>query len=427
MENTKVLTEICEQIRRIADSIEELVKNGKTVVNSDEAEGSVFSSGDLTSTPNKNDGAGSVGVIVVNEGKILVGTRDKDFGKGLICGPGGHVENGETPEQAAVRETQEEFGITPTDLIPIGRGPVETDTKLSPYIFLCTEYEGEIKCKDGEICEPRFISHEEIDNAVDTLFKPFADSVSLLFGALLVDEINSDGGPGSGNFGHEGVPGQIGGSAPSIGGDDEKGLSGTVLCNYRMKKAGYSDDTIKSIRNLFDKHTMDNKETQEKADSEIIKHISDGDEIGKALEYKATLEETEWERKRKEDADKDMEKYKKAVEYFEKGIEPGGWCEGHTKEELVELGMWPEEPNIKEPKFYRKGGMEKDVLSFSTNEKGAGMSFLTNEEEGYIGYDVSFTLSQMRKMGYRPIAGIQSSDVGMQGEAEVLFAKFPES
>lgn len=179
MENTKVLTEICEQIRRIADSIEELVKNGKTVVNSDEAEGSVFSSGDLTSSPNKNDGAGSVGVIVVNDGKILVGTRDNDFGKGLICGPGGHIEYRETPEQAAVRETHEEFGITPTDLIEIGTGRIE-ETGLKPRIFLCTEYDGEVKCADGEMREPRFCSLEEIVSGGNKLFKPFEDSLELL-------------------------------------------------------------------------------------------------------------------------------------------------------------------------------------------------------------------------------------------------------
>lgn len=216
MSNTEILTEICENLRRTADLLEEFISRDKTAVNSDEAESSVFSSGNLTHTPAKKDEAGgSVGVIVVKDGKILAGKRDNDFGKGLICGPGGHIEYGETPEQAAIRETQEEFGITPKELISIGRGPVEADTKMSPYIFLCTEYDGEIKCKDGEICEPRFFSHEEIDNAVDTLFKPFADSVLLLFSILIVDEINSDGGPGSGNFGHEGVPGQIGGSAPS--------------------------------------------------------------------------------------------------------------------------------------------------------------------------------------------------------------------
>lgn len=179
MENTKILTEICGQLRRTADLLEALLTGDKKASNSDEAESSVFSSGDLTSAPNKKDGAASVGVIVVNDGKILVGTRDNDFGKGLICGPGGHVEYGETPEQAAIRETQEEFGITPTDLIEIGTGRIE-DTGLKPSIFLCTEYDGEVKCDDGEMREPRFCSLEEITNGENKLFKPFEDSLELL-------------------------------------------------------------------------------------------------------------------------------------------------------------------------------------------------------------------------------------------------------
>ena len=44
-------------------------------------------------------------VIVIDGGKILCGRRKDD---GTICGPGGHVEDGEQPEQAAVREAQEE-------------------------------------------------------------------------------------------------------------------------------------------------------------------------------------------------------------------------------------------------------------------------------------------------------------------------------
>jgi hypothetical protein len=34
---------------------------------------------------------------------------------------------------------------------------------------------------------------------------------------IKLQESNYDGGPGSGNFGHKGVPGQVGGSAPSDG------------------------------------------------------------------------------------------------------------------------------------------------------------------------------------------------------------------
>jgi len=54
-----------------------------------------------------------VGVLVLQDGKIFAGHRRES---GEICGTGGHIEYGETPAQAAIRETLEEFGITPTNL-----------------------------------------------------------------------------------------------------------------------------------------------------------------------------------------------------------------------------------------------------------------------------------------------------------------------
>ena len=88
-----------------------------------------------------------VGVLVVKDGKILSGTRTTRFGYGLICGPGGHIKAGETPTQAAFRETEEEFGISPKDLLPLGRGPAEPDTGIQPHIFLCTDFHSS-KCRN---------------------------------------------------------------------------------------------------------------------------------------------------------------------------------------------------------------------------------------------------------------------------------------
>ena len=53
--------------------------------------------------------------IVVN-GRILLINKKRGLGAGKVNGPGGRLERGETPEQAAVRETQEEVGLTPTGL-----------------------------------------------------------------------------------------------------------------------------------------------------------------------------------------------------------------------------------------------------------------------------------------------------------------------
>lgn len=196
-------------------------------------------SGTPTTNTRKIPNRDSVGVLVISDGKILSGTRHNDFGYGLVCGPGGHVEAGETPEQAAFRETEEEFGISPKELIPLGRGPFEPDTGLTPYLFLCTEYEGEPDCLDLEMTGAKFRTMGELDELAASMFQPFADGLEILktcidtalfFGddggemhdelvesigqAMAGDPEKEDGGPGSGNHGHKGVPGELGGSAP---------------------------------------------------------------------------------------------------------------------------------------------------------------------------------------------------------------------
>lgn len=182
---------------------------------------------------------GSVGVIVISDGMILTGIRNHDTGMGLIGGPGGHIEPGETPEQAARRETEEEFGIIPNELVLLGRGPIEPDTSLQPYVFLCTDYSSTPTCIDGEMEDPQFLSLEEIQALSYSLFKPFADGVEVMLNefsgkspdtereektidltskndTIILPTTSQDGGPGSGNHGHMGRPGQKGGSEHSL-------------------------------------------------------------------------------------------------------------------------------------------------------------------------------------------------------------------
>ncbi|MGC1480322.1 MAG: 8-oxo-dGTP diphosphatase [Chthoniobacterales bacterium] len=51
--------------------------------------------------------------FVVRDGWILLIHKKRGLGAGKINGPGGRLEPGETPLEAAVRETQEEVGVTP--------------------------------------------------------------------------------------------------------------------------------------------------------------------------------------------------------------------------------------------------------------------------------------------------------------------------
>ena len=134
------------------------------------------------------DTHGSVGVLVINDGQILCGIRSGNTAPGCICGPGGHIENGETPEQAAIRETQEEFGITPKDLVPIGNGPAESDTGYSPNLFLCTDYEGEPNCTSNEMSWAQFVDLDRFANNPPSMFQPFADSIICLLNAMSLDD-----------------------------------------------------------------------------------------------------------------------------------------------------------------------------------------------------------------------------------------------
>ena len=53
-----------------------------------------------------------VGVLLFDsEKRLLLGKRKSEHGGGTWCPPGGHVEYGESFEDAAVRETKEEVNI----------------------------------------------------------------------------------------------------------------------------------------------------------------------------------------------------------------------------------------------------------------------------------------------------------------------------
>ena len=120
-----------------------------------------------------------VGVLIVKDGYVLTGIRTDD---GMICGPGGHIEDRESAEEAAIRETIEEFGIEPKNLKSIGVGKEENGNL--PEIFIAMDFEGSPRCADGEMSDPRWSSLESLLSKKDSLMPAFRRSLSALMHEL---------------------------------------------------------------------------------------------------------------------------------------------------------------------------------------------------------------------------------------------------
>ncbi|MCD7826337.1 MAG: DUF1073 domain-containing protein [Clostridiaceae bacterium] len=125
------------------------------------------------------------GVLVIKDGEILVGER-KD--SGLLCGPGGHIELGETPEDAAIRETREEFGINIAETIPLTIISGMPEEYCPSQIFLCTEFYGTPIAFNTEMENARF--EPVTDILKKQMFLPFELSIRELLNVL--HNINRD-------------------------------------------------------------------------------------------------------------------------------------------------------------------------------------------------------------------------------------------
>ncbi len=87
---------------------------------------------------------------------------------GLYALPGGHVEEGETPVDAVIREVYEEIGITIPNARLIDRYPYKNE-KLSVFFYNSSEFDtGNIILND-EHTDFRWFTYYEILRSKDTM------------------------------------------------------------------------------------------------------------------------------------------------------------------------------------------------------------------------------------------------------------------
>ena len=84
-------------------------------------------------------------MFVVRRDEVLLIRKKRGLGAGKINGPGGRIEPCETPLQCAVRETEEELLITPSNIRSAGqlRFHAEDMPRILAYVFVAASYTGE--------------------------------------------------------------------------------------------------------------------------------------------------------------------------------------------------------------------------------------------------------------------------------------------
>ncbi|WP_240616104.1 nucleotide triphosphate diphosphatase NUDT15 [Photobacterium aquimaris] len=99
-----------------------------------------------------------IGIIIINQqGQILIGKR-KNSHAPYYSIPGGHMELGETFSQCAIREVEEETGLTIDEpqVIAVTNNLATYHESGKHYIsvaLLATKFSGELTLKEPDKCE----------------------------------------------------------------------------------------------------------------------------------------------------------------------------------------------------------------------------------------------------------------------------------
>lgn len=125
----------------------------------------------MTQTTDEQPGISAA--IVVREGRVLMVRRRMKEGELSWQFPAGAIEEGEGPEEAAVRETQEETGLTVTAVKLLGER-VHPKTHRRMSYTACEVLSGTAHVADDEeLAELAWVAHTEIPEYVPYgLFEP---------------------------------------------------------------------------------------------------------------------------------------------------------------------------------------------------------------------------------------------------------------
>jgi len=101
-------------------------------------------------------------VFVIRDGQILLIDKKTGIGKGKINGPGGKLEDGESPEACARREVREELGIHVSGLQYCGQHRFQFVDGLSIHVWVYKTGTFEGTPTESDEADPLWVPIDEI-------------------------------------------------------------------------------------------------------------------------------------------------------------------------------------------------------------------------------------------------------------------------
>jgi 8-oxo-dGTP diphosphatase len=123
--------------------------------------------------PTTEERPGIAAAIVVQDGAVLMVRRRVAEGQLSWQFPAGEIEPGESPDQAAVRETLEEVGMNVTALKLLGERVHPKTGRSMSYVACAVESGTPYVADDEELAELAWVQHAQIPEYVPYgLFDP---------------------------------------------------------------------------------------------------------------------------------------------------------------------------------------------------------------------------------------------------------------
>ena len=94
--------------------------------------------------------------------EVLLIEKKRGLGEGLYVGPGGKVEDDETPRECVVREVEEEIGVTPRDPEKVGEFEFVfgDDSEMFVHVFRAEDFVG--VPEESEEADPEWFDFDSV-------------------------------------------------------------------------------------------------------------------------------------------------------------------------------------------------------------------------------------------------------------------------